>query len=38
MPIRNTYDDEEAQELFEVGWIDECGNWINHSTCIGYWN
>lgn len=30
-----TYDDDEADELFEEGLIDECGNWINYSTIIG---
>ena len=30
-----TYDEDDVQELFEEGLIDECGNWINHSTTIG---
>ncbi len=31
-----TYDEDESDELFEEGLIDECGNWIDHSTFIGY--
>ena len=35
MLIHNTYDDEDAEELFELGLIDECGNWIDHTSCVG---
>ena len=32
------YDEEELDMLYEDGFIDECGNWIDHSTTIGYRN
>ena len=31
-----TYDEDEGEELYEMGLIDECGNWIDYSTCIGW--
>lgn len=36
---RTYYEDEiedEIEELYEMGLIDECGNWIDHTTIIGY--
>ena len=35
MMEHRTYDEDEAEELYEMELIDECGNWINHYTCIG---
>ena len=33
-----TYDDDEFDELYEEGLVDECGVWINNSTIIAYRN
>lgn len=36
MTLHRTYYEDEIEELYEMGLIDECGNWIDHTTTIGY--